>query len=99
MFAIMTRTFIILLALAMTALPASAACRVEYKAKRDNPLKLDFNTAQLPDEACASKQAAAAALAPRLAQDGWTLLSIVSILGGGSNGQGNNGGGSKSKRN
>jgi hypothetical protein len=95
----MTRTLIIVLALALTALPASAACRVEYKAKRDNPLKLDFNTAQLPDEACASKRAAAAALAPRLAQDGWTLLSIVSIVGGGSKGQGNGGGGSSSNGN
>jgi hypothetical protein len=95
----MTRTLLLLLALSLTALPASAACRVEYKAKRDNPLKLDFASAQLPDEACASKQAAAAALAPRLAQDGWTLLSIVSILGGGSKGQGNNGGGNNSNGN
>ncbi len=62
---------------------ADAACRVEYKAKRDNPLKLDFGTADLPDSACASKAAAAAALAPRLAKQGWTLLAIVSILGGG----------------
>lgn len=95
----MTRTLILLLALAMTTLPASAACVVEYKAKRDNPLKLDFRTAQLPDAACASKQAAAAALAPRLAQGGWTLLAIVSILGGGSNAQGNSGGGSNSNGN
>ncbi|SPH23806.1 hypothetical protein DEA8626_02878 [Defluviimonas aquaemixtae] len=64
----------------LAAEPASAACRVEYKAKRDNPLKLDFGVASLPDSACASKQAAAAALAPKLAQQGWTLLAIVSIL-------------------
>ncbi len=95
----MKRTLILLLALATTALPASAACQVEYKAKRDNPLKLDFRTAQLPDAACASKQAAAAALAPRIAQDGWTLLSIVSIVGGGSKAQGNGGGGSNSNGN
>lgn len=95
----MTRTLILLVALGLTALPANADCRVEYKAKRDNPLKLDFSTAQLPDGACASKQAAAAALAPRLAQDGWTLLSIVSILGGGAKGLGNNGGGNNSNGN
>lgn len=64
----------------LAAAPAAAACRVEYKAKRDNPLKLDFGVTSLPDAACASKQAAAAALAPKLAQQGWTLLSIVSIL-------------------
>ena len=53
---------------------------MQYKAKRDNPLKLDFGTADLPDEACASEAAAAAALAPRLAEKGWTLLAIVSIV-------------------
>lgn len=62
---------------------AAAACQVEYKAKRDNPLKLEFGTASLPDEACASKDAAAAALAPQLAAKGWTLLAIVSIVPGG----------------
>ncbi len=95
----MTRTIALALSLAVTALPANSACLVEYKAKRDNPLRLDFNTAQLPDNACASKQAAAAALAPRLAKDGWTLLSIVSIVGGGSKGRGNGGSGSNSNGN
>lgn len=95
----MIRTVLISLTLALTALPAAAGCRVEYKAKRDNPLKLEFATADLPDAACSSKQAAAAALAPKLAREGWTLLSIVSILGGGSNGQGNGGGGSGSNGN
>ena len=72
----------IFLALAafLAAGTADAACMVEYKAKRDNPLKLEFGTAILPDEACGSKAAAAATLAPRLAQKGWTLLTVVSIL-------------------
>ena len=64
----------------LSAGAAEAACTVEYKAKRDDPLKLDFGSAQLPDDACGSKEAAAAALAPQLAQKGWTLLSIVSIV-------------------
>ena len=59
---------------------ADAACQVQYKAKRDNPLKLDFGTADLPDEACASEAAAAAALAPRVAEKGWKLLAIVSLV-------------------
>lgn len=74
---------VLALAACLGAGAADAACQVQYKAKRDNPLKLDFGTAKLPDEACASKAAAAAALAPRLAGKGWTLLSIVSILPGG----------------
>lgn len=67
----------------LSAQPADAACRVEYKAKMDNPLRLDFGVADLPDAACASKAAAAKALAPKLQKQGWTLLAIVSILGGG----------------
>lgn len=76
----MTRTLALSVALLLTALPALADCRVDYKAKRDNPLKLEFGSAKLPDGACGSKGDAAAALAPMLAQKGWTLLAIVSIV-------------------
>ncbi|MFZ1727725.1 MAG: hypothetical protein WBO29_06995 [Albidovulum sp.] len=67
----------------LSAPTADAACRVEYKAKMDNPLRLNFGTADLPDAACASKATAAKVLAPILQQQGWTLLAIVAILGGG----------------
>lgn len=73
----------LVLAAGLAAGAADAACQVQYKAKRDNPLKLDFGTASLPDSACASKDAAAAALAPQLAAKGWTLLAIVAIVPGG----------------
>lgn len=81
----MKHTLIIAAALAalMSASVADAKCRVEYKAKMDNPLRLDFGKAELPDAACASKAAAAQALAPQLQKQGWTLLAIVSIVGGG----------------
>lgn len=81
----MKHTFIILAAMAaLTAgTPAEAKCRVQYKAKMDNPLRLDVGTAELPDDACGSKAAAAAALAPKLASQGWTLLTVMSIVSGG----------------
>lgn len=63
------------------AAPAEAACYADYKAKQDDPLRLHYGVAELPDAACASKAAAADALAPRLASDGWTLLNILSIFG------------------
>lgn len=97
-----TGALAVVLALGLTASlagPAAAAgCTVEYKAKRDNPLKLEFASANLPASACASKQAAAAALSPRLAKRGWTLLAVVSILGDGSAAQKGRNGGGKSKR-
>lgn len=67
------------LALALAS-PASAACYADYKAKQDNPLRLHYGVAELPDSAC-DKRGAKAALAPRLANQGWTLLNVLSIFG------------------
>ena len=62
------------------AAPAQATCYADYKAKQDNPLRLHYGVAELPDKAC-DKASAKAALSRRLARDGWTLLNIVSIFG------------------
>lgn len=65
-----------------TAAPASAACFADYKAKQEGgSLKLHYGIAELPDRACGSKRDAAEALAPRLADGGWTLLNVLSIFG------------------
>jgi len=63
------------------ALPASAQCYADYKAKQDNPLRLQYGVAELPANACNDARAAAAHLAPRLQRDGWILLQIVSTFG------------------
>ena len=73
-------TPLLLICLGLAA-PAEAACFADYKAKQDQPLRLAYGVAELPDSACASPDAAAAVLAPRLAAAGWTLLSILSIFG------------------
>ena len=62
------------------ATAASADCTVHYKAKRDNPLQLEAGAVNLPDAACGSPAAAAAALAPILAEQGWTLLAVTAII-------------------
>lgn len=59
---------------------ANADCTVRYKAKQDNPLQLQAGEVSLPDTACASESAAAAALQPILAEQGWTLLAITAII-------------------
>ncbi|NNK77443.1 MAG: hypothetical protein HKP40_01900 [Litoreibacter sp.] len=74
------RLFYIATALILSAVPAQAECYVDYKAKKDRPLKLHYGVMQVPDNACGSRRAAAAAIAPRLASAGWTLLSVVSIF-------------------
>lgn len=65
----------------VAAQPAAAECYADYKAKQDDPLRLHYGVAEIPDSACDSKRAAADALAVRLARAGWTLLNIVSTFG------------------
>ncbi|PCD76427.1 hypothetical protein [Pseudothioclava arenosa] len=74
------KQLLLILALALAAPMAEAACYADYKAKQDNPLRLHYGVAELPDAAC-SKKAAKAALAPRLERGDWTLLNILSIFG------------------
>ncbi|WP_281840279.1 hypothetical protein [Sinisalibacter aestuarii] len=67
--------------LSLAALPAAAECYADYKAKRDDPLRLHYGVIALPDPACASREAAAEAIAARIRVEGWTLLSVVSVFG------------------
>ncbi|QEW18106.1 hypothetical protein LA6_000264 [Marinibacterium anthonyi] len=75
----MTRTLLTCLLLAF-AVPATAQdCYADYKAKQDNPLKLQYGVAAISG-AC-STGAATRELAPRLQKAGWTLLNVVSVFG------------------
>jgi len=67
-------------ALLLLTLPAGAECYADYKAKQDNPLRLQYGVAQVPDDAC-SPSGAQGVLAPKLAADGWTLLTVLSTFG------------------
>lgn len=79
----LTRFLLPLMAFAALMLPVSARaeCYADYKAKQERPLRLHYGVAAISDAACESRGAAARALAPRLAGDGWTLLNILSIFG------------------
>ena len=60
---------------------ASADCYADYKAKKDNPLRLHYGVAEVPDSACKNRKAAAKAISKRLAADGWQLLRVLSVFG------------------
>ena len=64
-------------ALGLGATSASAACTATYKAKRDNPLELYFETIEISG-AC-TVAAASAELRARLAERGLTLLKVLSV--------------------
>lgn len=63
------------------ALPAQAACYADYKAKRDNPLRLHYGVVELPDSACGSRASAEEAVRARLSRTDWELLNVVGLFG------------------
>jgi hypothetical protein len=69
----MKHLILTLAALFALSMPAHAACYVDYKAKKDDPLRLHYGVAEV---ACGGD--ATSDLAARLAANGWTLLAIVS---------------------
>lgn len=62
------------------AAPASAACYADYKAKKDNPLRLHYGVIELPDAACSNRRNAASAVSARIDKDGWSLLNVLSVF-------------------
>lgn len=63
------------------ALPAQAACYADYRAQQQNPVRLHYGVAQIPDSACGNAGAAASYLSSRLASNGWTLVNVLSTFG------------------
>lgn len=64
----------------MAASPVTAACYADYKAKKDDPLRLHYGVAEVSDASC-DRSSASSELEPRLADAGWTLLQVVSTFG------------------
>ena len=57
---------------------AQADCYADYKAKRDDPLRLHYGVAEVTGECTVEN--ARAELDPRLGADDWQLLSIESVF-------------------
>ena len=69
------------LAALFAAGPVSAGCYADYKAKRDNPLRLHYGVIELGDAFCSDRAAAKNEIAGRIAAGDWTLLKVQSIFG------------------
>ncbi|PRY20649.1 hypothetical protein CLV78_11222 [Aliiruegeria haliotis] len=65
--------------LSLLAAPATAACYSDYKAKRDDPLRLHYGVIALNGNAC-TKAAAKKQIPKRIAADGWTLLNVLGVF-------------------
>ncbi len=74
-------TFLAALALAITlAAPAQAACYADYKAKRENPLKLHYGVVQVDISPCAMSDKVKRQVRQRLKASGWQLLQVQSVF-------------------
>lgn len=57
---------------------AHAACYADYKAKRDNPLRLHYGVIEVRGDCDRSN--AEDQLRSALSRDGWQLLNVVSVF-------------------
>ncbi len=62
----------------MVANLASADCYADYKAKRDDPLRLHYGVAQINGDC--SPAVASDQLRGRLAADNWQLLNVLGVF-------------------
>lgn len=69
-----------LLSLAVTTAPASAACYADYKAKRENPLRLHYGVIQIDTTPCTMSDRVKQSVAARLDRAGWQLLQVQSVF-------------------
>jgi hypothetical protein len=63
---------------ALAATAGAADCFADYKAKRDNPLRLHYGVMQITGPCAAAE--ARSEVAARLQRNGWTLLNVVSLF-------------------
>ena len=74
-------TMLIVLTALASAGTADAACFADYKAKRDNPLRLHYGVIELPDAICGNAEKTRAEIKARIGVANWRLLNVLSVFG------------------
>jgi len=72
--------FAAILAVFLAAGPVSAACYADYKAKKENPLRLHYGVMQLDAKPCQMSKAITNTVKKRLSAGNWTLLKVRSVF-------------------
>lgn len=72
--------YITLVSAALAAPMAQAACYADYKAKRDNPLRLHYGVMMVDVTPCESSNSVSADVSRRLEAAGWKLLKVESVF-------------------
>lgn len=63
------------------AQPAAAECYADYKASKDNPLRLHYGVMELRERDCGDSAEAERVVRGRLREAGWKLLNVLSVFG------------------
>jgi len=71
--------FVVLALLALPVSASAAECYADYKAKKDNPLRLHYGIVHL--QGPCKRRAARAEVSARLNAGGWKLLNVLSVFG------------------
>ena len=75
------RTLIMAIAASVACTSVQAACYADYKAKKDNPLRLHYGVIELPDGVCADPAKAEQQINQRINGAGWVLLNVLGTFG------------------
>lgn len=67
-------------ALILFGVPGQAACYADYKASRDNPLKLHYGVIEINANPCVMSGQVQTTVAQRLGAAGWKLLQVQSVF-------------------
>lgn len=59
---------------------AHAACYADYKAKRENPLKLHYGVVQVDISPCTMSDTVTSLVQRKLQSSGWKLLQVQSVF-------------------
>ncbi|MCV6594453.1 MAG: hypothetical protein OIF48_15985 [Silicimonas sp.] len=62
------------------AAPLQAACYADYKASRDNPLRLHYGVIKIDTAPCTMSDKVQTSVAARLNAAGWKLLQVQSVF-------------------
>ncbi len=56
-------------------------CYVDYKAKKNNPLRLHYGISKINTDLCENRNAITLDLESRLQSSGWILLKLLDVFG------------------
>ena len=77
----MKKIILVILCLSIFPYMAFGDCYADYKAKKNEPLRLHYGIAKINQSLCNSRDAVILELNDRLQADGWILLKLMDLFG------------------